>query len=129
MTPRLTLLGTALRYVLTHHLALHGPATVRELEEMLAWYGFKTNGRASKAISDALRWEMGRGRVFRRRRGLYVAFEMPRGTEHRIHKRVLELRTQAAELSLRGGQNGISSTAGCGRVTRGRQRQSREARE
>lgn len=95
MTKRL-LRGTELRYVLTHHLFVHGPATVAELVEMLAWYGFETRVRPSKAISDALRWEMGRGRVCRRGRGRYASVWMPRGTEHRIHTRVLALRAEAA---------------------------------
>jgi len=53
--------GTELRYVLSDHLAVHGPATVAELADMLASRGFETAGCASKSISDALRWEMGRG--------------------------------------------------------------------
>ena len=95
MTTRRCLRGTELRYVLTHHLFLHGSATVVELIDMLDWHGFETRGRPSKAISDALRWEMGRGRVCRRGRGLYVPVWMPRGTEHRIHARVLALRAEA----------------------------------
>jgi hypothetical protein len=108
MTTPLRLRGTALRYVLTQHLAVHGPATVAELIEMLAWHGFETYGRPSKAISDALRWEMGRDRVRRRGRGRYIPGPIPRSTEYRIHQRVLALRAEAAQLSLRGGQNDIS---------------------
>jgi hypothetical protein len=84
--------GTELRYVLTHYLFVHGPATVTDLVEMLGRQGFGTNGRPSKAISDALRWEMRHGRVARRGRGLYGPGWMPRSTEHRIHTRVLALR-------------------------------------
>jgi hypothetical protein len=54
VTKRL-LRGTELRYVLSDHLAVHGPATVAELADMLASRGFETAGRASKSISDALR--------------------------------------------------------------------------
>jgi hypothetical protein len=104
MTTRRLLRGTELRYVLTYHLALHGPATIADLIEMLDWHGFETSGRASKAISDALRWEMRRDRVRRRGRGLYFPGPIPRGTEHRIHTRVLKLRAEAKQLSLRGGQ-------------------------
>jgi hypothetical protein len=96
--------GTELRYVLTDHLAVHGPATVAELVEMLASRGFETKGRASKSVFDALRWEVGRDRVRRRGRGRYVPGGMPRSTEYRIHTRVLALRAAAEELSLRGGQ-------------------------
>ncbi|HXL63348.1 MAG TPA: hypothetical protein VN959_22215 [Mycobacterium sp.] len=98
MTKRL-LRGTELRYVLSDHLAVHGPATVAELADMLASRGFETAGRASKSISDALRWEMGRGRVWRRGRGRYGPGWMPRATEYRIHKRALALRAEAEELS------------------------------
>ena len=73
--------GIELRYVLTTNLAVHGPATVV--------------GRASKAVSDALRWEMRRGRVRRLRRGRYGPGQMPRSTEQHIHKRVMALREEA----------------------------------
>ncbi len=95
MTTYRCLRGVDLRYVLTYDLFRHGPATVKELIDMLAWDGFETRGRPSKAISDALRWEMGRGRVCRRGRGLYAPVWMPRGTEYRIHSRVLALRAEA----------------------------------
>jgi hypothetical protein len=99
MTKRL-LRGTEFRYVLSDHLAVHGPATVAELADMLASRGFETAGRASKAISDALRWEIGRGRVRRLRRGRYGPGWMPRSTEYRIHKRALALRAETEELAL-----------------------------
>jgi hypothetical protein len=95
MKTRRCLRGTELRYVLTHHLFVHGPATVADLVEMLDWHGFETKGRPSKAISDALRWEVLRDRVRRRGRGRYGPGSMPRGTEHRIYKRVLALRADA----------------------------------
>jgi hypothetical protein len=112
---------------LTDHLSVHGPATIAELIEMLACHGFQTYGRPSKAISDALRWEMRLGRVTRRGRGRYSVFDIPRGTEHRIHKRALELRARAAALSLRCEHNGASSLAGNGRSTRGWSTRRREA--
>jgi hypothetical protein len=96
--------GIELRYVLTMHLALHGPATVKDLVAALAFHGFDTHGRRSKSVSDALRWEMRYGRVRRRGRGLYGPGSMPRSTEYRIHKRVLALRAEAENLSLKGGQ-------------------------
>ncbi|OBJ01362.1 hypothetical protein A5624_06525 [Mycobacterium sp. 1482292.6] len=99
-----SLKGIELRYVLAMQLAVHGPATITELTEALDWHGFCVRGRPSKAISDALRWEIGRGRVRRLGQGRYGPGYMPRGTEHRIHQRVLALREAAAELSLKGGQ-------------------------
>lgn len=97
MTNRKQLRGIELRYVLTHFLHHRDyPATVSELAEELESRGFSVAGRASKAISDALRWECGLGRVYRRRRGLYGPGSMPRSTEYRIHERVMALRAQAA---------------------------------
>jgi hypothetical protein len=91
--------GIELRYVLTMHLAHNGLATIAEMMDALNAQGFCVSGRASKAISDALRWEMGRERVRRLGRGLYGPRYIPRGTEYRIHQRVLALRA-AAKLSL-----------------------------
>jgi hypothetical protein len=91
--------GIELRYVLTLHLFQHGAATVTELIDVLGWHGFCVPGRPSKAVSDALRWEIGRGRVRRLRRGLYGPAYMPHATEYRIINRVRALRT-AAKLSL-----------------------------
>lgn len=105
MAPALCLRGTELRYVLTWQLALHGPATIAEMIDALEWHGFCVKGRASKVISDALRWEIGRGRVRRLGRGKYGPAGMPRSTEYRIHQRVLVLRDKA-RLSRKGGQTG-----------------------
>jgi hypothetical protein len=98
--------GINLRYLLTTHLFDHGPATVAELVEALEFQGFGIDGRASKSVSDALRWEIGRGRVIRLRRGRYGPAWMPRATEYRIGQRVEALRAEVAELSLRGGHEG-----------------------
>jgi hypothetical protein len=97
--------GTDLRYLLTAYLVDHGPATVDELVEALTYHGFRTPGRTSKSVSDALRWEMARGRVVRFRRGRYRPASMPRATEYRIFQRVRALPGEVAALSLRGGQN------------------------
>jgi hypothetical protein len=95
--------GIELRYVLTMHLFVHGRATITELLGALAFHGFSVARPEPKSVSDALRWERGRGRVRRLGRGVYGPGQMPRGTEHRIHTRVLALRAEAAK-SLRGGQ-------------------------
>jgi hypothetical protein len=88
--------GIELRYVLTMYLYTHGHATITDLIDSLAIYGFAVDGRPSKSVSDALRWEIRRGRVRRFERGLYGPGWMPRGTEFRIHQRVLALRAEAA---------------------------------
>ena len=98
MTNRKTLRGIELRYVLTHYLLHHGTCSIGELAAELESRGFCVQGRPSKAISDALRWERGLGRVFRRGRGRYgPAALLPRSTEYRIHQRVMTLRAAAAE--------------------------------
>jgi hypothetical protein len=85
-----------LRCALTMYLFQHGPATVAELIDALDFQGFDFPGRPSKAVSDALRWEMGHGRVRRLRRGQYGPDSMPRSTEYRIHQRAMALREAAA---------------------------------
>lgn len=88
--------GLDLRYVLTRAITLRGPMTVADLAAHLRLLNFSVAGRASKTISDALRWEARRGRVERRGRGRYGAGFIPRSTEHRIIKRVEALSFQAA---------------------------------
>ena len=97
MTNHVILRGLDLRYVLTRHLLLHGPMTVAALIDDLEGYGFGFAGRASKAVSDALRWEVGRGRVRRLRRGCYGPGAMPRSTEQHIRKRAQALQLAAWE--------------------------------
>jgi hypothetical protein len=94
--------GIELRYALTMYLLQHGPTTVGELIEAMEWQGFAIGGRASKQVSDALRWERRRGRVRRLERGLYGPGHVPRATEYRIHQRVLTLRAAAKPLWLGG---------------------------
>jgi hypothetical protein len=92
---RRVLQGTELRYMLTVNLDIHGSASIFELIEQLEYQGFAIPGRASKTVSDALRWEMRRGRVRRLRRGVYGPGQMPRSTEHYIHQRAAALRDEA----------------------------------
>ncbi|MET0900077.1 MAG: hypothetical protein ABWY45_19380 [Mycobacterium sp.] len=96
MAEPLVLRGIELRYALTNYLSLHGERTVQELVEGLIYLGFGFHGRPSKAVSDALRWEVRLGRVYARRRALYGPGEMPRSTAYRIDRRVTELRERAA---------------------------------
>lgn len=96
--------ATELRYALVRLIQLIGPATVPDLLAGLRFWGLAVEGRPSKTVSDALRWERRRGRVIRRGRGLYSAGDMPRSTEHRIGCRVLALREKAGTLSREGGQ-------------------------
>lgn len=93
--PEIRLRGIELRYALTLYLGQHGPQTVSDLVSALEYQGFSFAGRPSKAVSDALRWEVARGRVVHQRRGLYGPGAVPRSTEYRIHQRVLALRQRA----------------------------------
>jgi hypothetical protein len=68
----------------------------------MKWQGFDIGGRASKQVSDALRWERRRGRVRRLARGLYGPGCVPRGTEYRIYHRVMALRAAVKPLWLGG---------------------------
>lgn len=99
MTDKLLLRGTNLRYVLTVQLLRCGTQSVADLVDALEDQGFAIKGRPSKAISDALRWEMAHGRVRRVRHGRYRSDEMPRSTEYRIRERVAALRAAAADRS------------------------------
>lgn len=90
--------GTDLRYTLTRLLQICGPLTVTELCAELENWGFAVEGRPTKVVSDALRWEMRRDRVRKRGHGLYGAGCAPGGTAYRIIDRVSLLREEAESL-------------------------------
>jgi hypothetical protein len=102
--------GIELRYVLTLHLFNQGRSTIKDLVEALAFHGFQVDSPAGKSVSDALRWERRHGRVRRLARGVYGPGQMPRGTAHRIHRRVLALRAQANRSEA--GKSGVDSDGG-----------------
>ena len=77
------LTGRDLRYVLTSYIS-QGLSTVSQLVNQLASDGYTVWGRASKVVSDALRWEIRNGRVRRLRRGVYAINKIPKSTRHRI---------------------------------------------
>ena len=77
--------GRALRFVLVDELMRHEELTVAELVTAVVHRcGFDLGGRASKIISDALRWETRRGRVRRVGRGRYRFSHTARSTARRI---------------------------------------------
>ena len=82
-----------LRYLLTWYLHELGPLSVAEMTGLLDEDRLRVYGRPSKEISDALRWEVRRGRVIRVGRGHYAPGRIPRGTAHRIHIRVGAIRS------------------------------------
>jgi hypothetical protein len=76
--------GRGLRFVLVDELMAKTSMTVTEMVATLARQGYDLGGRASKVISDALRWEVRRGRVIRLGRGLYRYGAAPASTARRI---------------------------------------------
>ena len=77
--------GRALRFLLVDELMRHDEMTVAEMATALVHRaGFDLGGRASKIISDALRWETRRGRVIRIGRGRYRFSHTARSTARRI---------------------------------------------
>jgi len=93
VTHRSELQGIELRYLLTTFIAESGAtATVAELALALSREGFGLRGRPSKVVSDALRWEVRRGRVVRLGRGVYGLGHIPRQTRSRMRTRVQQLR-------------------------------------
>ena len=81
---RLRLRGRALRFVLVNELARHGTLSVAEMVVIVRRYRFDLGGRESKIISDALRWELARGRVVKLARGVYRYGRLPPSTARRI---------------------------------------------
>jgi hypothetical protein len=82
--------GRDLRYVLTTYIT-QGFSTVAQLVKKLAEDGYTVWGRASKVVSDALRWEIRNGRIRRLRRGVYTIDTIPKSTRHRIINRTRNL--------------------------------------
>jgi len=81
--------GRDLRYLLTVVLLENNrPMTVPELVQEVERSGATLGGRASKAVSDALRWEVRKGRVLRVGRSLYGPGSMPRSTRSWIRQMV-----------------------------------------
>ncbi len=77
--------GRALRFVLIDEMMRRPEMTVAEMVTVLeVEHGFDLGGRASKVISDALRWETRRGRVVRLGRGRYRFVGAARSTVRRI---------------------------------------------
>ena len=81
---RVPLRGRGLRFVLVNELANHGTLTVAEMVVIVGRYGFDLDGRESKIISDALRWEVARGRVVKLARGVYGYGKVAVSTARRI---------------------------------------------
>lgn len=88
--------GLHLRYLLTLHLADCGESSIDGVVAAVERTGFSLTGRPSKAVSDALRWEVRRGRVVRLGRGRYGPGTMPRQTRSWMRRRMRSVRESAA---------------------------------
>lgn len=64
------------------------PLTLSQLLVRLEDLGVLVPGRPSKTLSDALRWEVRKGRAVRLSRSTYGAGTMPRSTEWWIRSRI-----------------------------------------
>jgi hypothetical protein len=71
------------------------PLTVPDLVRSAHRWGFSVEGRAGKTISDALRWEIRRGRVRKLGRGVYAVGTVDKVTKHRMRRRLSETRDPA----------------------------------
>ena len=80
------------------------PMSVAELVRALRRRGLQPPPDPGKAVSDALRWEVRRGRVRRVRRGVYAPGLVAKSTKHRMEGRVAATRnrtTRAADAAFR----------------------------
>lgn len=91
--------GMHLRWALLEVLADHrgglttGELTTGELVRELERRGWSLEGsRPGKAVSDALRWEVRRGRVVQVGRGRYRVGRIPRTSEWRLRRDLAQLR-------------------------------------
>lgn len=80
----LPLRGRGLRFVLLDELRRRETMAVADMVAVLDDHGYEVGGRASKIVSDALRWEVARGRVKRIARGIYRYARVPPTTARRI---------------------------------------------
>ncbi len=87
--------GRPLRYLLIEIMREHErPLSVPQLIAACSAQGVIFDGRASKLISDALRWEVRRGRITKVQRGVYAFADAPRSTRYWIFVRVDRIRQQ-----------------------------------
>lgn len=85
--------GKYLRWVVCVHLAgTRRTMTVAEIVEALEADGHVIAGRAGKTVSDALRWEVARGRVVQNGRGRYGPGKINRSTLYSMRERAAAAR-------------------------------------
>lgn len=75
--------GKLLRHAVVISLLSAGRSvTVDELVQRIERDHGPIRGRAGKAVSDALRWEVAKRRVVHESRGIYAPGRVPRSTQH-----------------------------------------------
>jgi len=72
--------------------------TVPEIVVGVEALGLSIPGRSSKTVSDALRWEVRKGRAVRLERSRYRAGSIPRSTEWWIRKQVSAYQEGVAQI-------------------------------
>lgn len=104
--------GRGLRHLLVVTLAdANRPLALSELAEAVTSQGATLPDQATKALSDALRWELRAGRVRRVRRGTYEFAGAPPSTLRWIRVRVNLLRSLLAEAATSASRSPISQAA------------------
>jgi hypothetical protein len=79
-----------------------GVLDIAELVDRVERAGFTVEGRPSKTISDALRWEVARRRVVRLARGRYAVGRLAKVTKHRMRRRLDAFGARAGDGSREG---------------------------
>ena len=83
--------GLLLRYAICVALQRHDRwMSVAEIVGVIERWGFTLPEAANKAVADAIRWEVRKGRVLKHGRGRYAYGHVPRTTEHRMRQRLRE---------------------------------------
>ncbi len=103
--------GRPLRFLLVDILASSRETlTIDELVEELTQLDAPLAGRASKVVSDALRWEVRNGRVERCGRGVYRFSGAPASTRVRISRRANSIRKHLNDRAVPTDGDGAVST-------------------
>ena len=74
--------------------------TLAEIVDRIQADGFTLGPVPNKVVSDALRWEVQRGRACRVRRGVYGCGYLPRSSESMMRTRIRQVRAAMADDTL-----------------------------
>lgn len=91
--------GLLLRYEIVLVLrSAYDAMSIPEIVRAIELRGFTLPANPNKVVSDALRWEVRKGRATKLRRGRYGAGFIPRSSEYRIRQRMRNTLAQAKEI-------------------------------